>query len=140
MSENFYTVEAAAKRLHLHPKTVLRLIREQRLRGTRIGKSYRILGSDLEAFAGAPASEPRAAEPARVTAIADIPDLTRAEADRLLTPLHAVLMASRSGGEPIRLETAYDPDTRRLKAVIIAAPADAAAMLQMLSTVLEAVR
>src|SRR5262245_37744597 len=36
------TVHFAADRLKLHPKTVQRLIREGRLRATRIGKSYRI--------------------------------------------------------------------------------------------------
>ncbi len=52
MTQELYTVEAAAERLKLHNKTVLRFIREGRLRATKIGKQYRILHSDLDAFAG----------------------------------------------------------------------------------------
>jgi excisionase family DNA binding protein len=66
MSEELYTVEMAAERLKLHPKTVLRFIRDGRLRATRIGKSYRILRSDLDAFGGG--RSPNAAAPVQVPA------------------------------------------------------------------------
>lgn len=52
MSQTFFTVDQVADRLGLHPKTVLRLIAAERLRATKIGKSYRILRGDLDAFAG----------------------------------------------------------------------------------------
>ena len=52
MSEDVYTVELAAERLRLHPKTVLRFIAEGRLRAVKMGKSYRILRSDLDALIG----------------------------------------------------------------------------------------
>ena len=63
MSEEVYTVEQFAERLRLHPKTVRRFIREGRLRAVKVGRSYRILRSDMEAF-GIPRSN---AAPVRVT-------------------------------------------------------------------------
>ena len=47
MSQQLVTVEQAAQELSLHPKTVLRYIRDNRLPATRVGRSYRILRSEL---------------------------------------------------------------------------------------------
>ena len=135
MSQEFHTVERAAELLQLHPKTVLRLIREGKLRATKIGKSYRLLRSDLEAFAGAPAPV-AAPSGARVTCIADLPDLTREEASRIASVLSACIVGQTARPDPIRIDTAYDPDSRHLKVVIIAALGDAAALLKTLDAML----
>jgi excisionase family DNA binding protein len=134
MSQEFHTVERAAELLQLHPKTVLRLIREDRLRATKIGKSYRILRSDLDAFAGGTSA---AAVPsgARVTCIAELPDLTREEASRIASVLSACIVGQTARADPIRIDTAYDPDSRQLKVVIIAVLADAAALLKTLDAI-----
>ena len=60
MSEEVYTVEHAAERLKLHPKTVLRFIRDGRLRAVKVGKSYRILRTEMEAMTGARPNPPGA--------------------------------------------------------------------------------
>lgn len=142
VSEEFYTVDQSAQRLSLHPKTVLRLIHEGRLRATRIGKAYRVLRSDLDAFAGVAPS--RAAAPtrprARVTAIADIADLSPDQATRLANALQAALVSSEARAEPVQLDTAYDPIRHSLKAIVVASPGDAAALLRMVEPLLEAVR
>jgi excisionase family DNA binding protein len=135
MSQEFHTVERAAELLQLHPKTVLRLIREERLRATKIGKSYRILRSDLEAFAGG-ANAAAAPGGARVTCIADLPDLTREEASRIASVMSACIVGQAARPDPIRIDTAYDPDSRHLKVVIIAVLADAAALLKTLDAIL----
>jgi excisionase family DNA binding protein len=137
MSEELHTVEAAAARLKLHAKTVLRMIREGRLKATRIGKSYRILGSELDRLAGAAA---RPSHGPKVTCIAELPDISREEADRLTNLLQAALMGRGAGGDPVQSQAAYDPARRQLKLVIIAAPGDAAALLRAIDTVLEAPR
>ena len=59
MSAELFTVEQAADRLKLHPKTVLRMIHEGRLKATRLGKAYRISGDDLDAAAGVTRAEAR---------------------------------------------------------------------------------
>jgi excisionase family DNA binding protein len=140
MSETLHTVHQAAERLKLHPKTVLRLIHEGRLKGTRIGKSYRILDSDLRAFAGeAPGPGPSGLS-VRVTCVAEVEDVTVQEASRIANVLSAALMSNEARPEPLRMTTAYDPDARKLKAVLFAGADDAAAWLRLLQVQVEHVR
>jgi excisionase family DNA binding protein len=135
MSEELYTVEQFAERLKLHPKTVLRFIREGRLRATKVGRSYRILRSELEAFGGlAAAAEPAAA---RVTAIVDVADLTPENAQRLATLMTSVRVGPQAHPEPMTLDIAHDPARRTVKVVMIGAPMDVAAVLQILNAWLE---
>lgn len=136
MSEAFHTVEQAAERLKLHPKTVLRLIREGRLRATRIGKSYRILRSDLEAFAGV--ARPANPAGARVTSIVDVPDVDPDRAQRLAMYFTSARMGADAHPDPMHIEVAHDPVRRSLKVVMMGSPGDTAAMLRMLDTALEA--
>jgi excisionase family DNA binding protein len=141
MSEQLHTVQQAAEQLKLHPKTVLRLIHEGRLKGARIGKSYRILDSDLRAFAGMADGERSAAGPrARVTCVAEVENVSVDEASRIAGVLGAVLSTREPRPDPVHLTTAYDPETRKLKAVLFAAPADAAAWLRLLQVQLEHLR
>lgn len=50
MNNPVLTVEHAAKLLHLHPFTVLKLIKSGRLKASRIGRVYRIRESAIEDF------------------------------------------------------------------------------------------
>src|SRR4051812_9654065 len=97
MSEEVYTVEQFAERLKLHPKTVLRFIRDGRLRAVKVGKSYRILRTEMEAMTGVAPEAYRIAgaelermigqrdarSRARVTSVVDIPDVSPDAAQRL---------------------------------------------------------
>ncbi|MGK6314551.1 helix-turn-helix domain-containing protein [Neorhizobium sp. DT-125] len=135
MSGDFLTVDAAADMLHLHPKTVLRFIREERLRATKVGKQYRILRSDLNAFAGP--NPTRTTCEARATSIVDIEEVDAA----LLQRLSAVLLGASNGKEPpdtpISLNIAHDPTRRSAKVIIIASTADAAMLLKLVAVCLE---
>lgn len=132
MSDALITVEQAAEQLKLHPKTVLRHIREGRLPATRIGKSYRIERSKLAAFAGMAGGRVETTEGARATCIVDIPNLTAADAQRIATFLGAVAMTGDADTPPLHLSTAFDPTTETLKVVIVGSPADAGKLLEML--------
>jgi excisionase family DNA binding protein len=134
------TVEQAAERLAVHPKTVLRFIRDGRLRATRIGKSWRILASDLDAFAGVPCAPARAREPARVTAIADLQDVPAEFSRRMATAMQALVIGRGDRARPIKLDTVYDPERSHLKVVIVADALDAAVLLQSLHGFAEAFR
>jgi excisionase family DNA binding protein len=136
MSGELYTVEQAAERLKLHPKTVLRMIREGRLKAARLGKAYRISGGDLDAAAGQARTEARES-PDRATVIADFGDLTPDLAQRLGSTLPAMLGGPQTRAAPITLQTAYDPVLRRLKLVVIGDPGDAAAVLKSAVFLLE---
>lgn len=135
MSEEVYTVEQFAERLKLHPKTVLRFIREGRLRATKVGRSYRILRADLEAFGGlAPA---RPAAQARVTTIVDIPDVTPQDAQRIASQFTSARMTAEQHPDPMSIDIAHDPARRTVKVVLVGSPGDVAAMLRMLDVWLE---
>lgn len=132
MSDNLVTVEQAAVLLGLHPKTVLRHIREGRLIATRIGKSYRIARARLDAFAGLAGGRAEPGPQARATCIVDIPEMSLDRAERLATFLHAAALTGDARTPPLHVETAFDPQARTMKVVVIGAPADAGNLLEML--------
>lgn len=132
MSGELLTVDAAAKLLQLHPKTVLRFIRQGRLRASKVGKQYRVLRSDLNAFAGA--GGPPDASEAKATSIVDIEDVDAA----LLQRLSAVLLGASQGSRqaPVSLDIVHDPARHSVKVIVIAAPADAAVLLSLVDACL----
>ncbi len=132
MSEEVYTVEQFAERLKLHPKTVLRFIREGRLRAVKMGKSYRILRSEFDAFTGiAPKERPSRA---RVTAIVDLPGVTPESAQRLARVLPSARMGQQTPADPMSIDVAHDPANDHVKVVLVGAPGDVASMLRMVET------
>jgi excisionase family DNA binding protein len=135
----FHTVEQVAERLKLHPKTVLRFIREGRLRATRVGKSYRIVASDLDAFAGVDASA-ATKRAVRVTSILEVGDLDLDGAQKIATFLSAAIMSIEARPNPIQLTTAFDQAARLLKVVVIGTPADTSQLLQLVQFQLENLR
>lgn len=134
MSEELLTVEAAAEALSLHPKTVLRHIREGRLRASKVGKQYRILRSDLSAFAGSPV--PADAPGARATAIVDIDDVDAV----LLQRLSAILLGARQGADMsgrLSIDIAHDPIRRSVKVIVIGSAGDVAMVLKLADACVE---
>jgi excisionase family DNA binding protein len=136
MSQTFHTVEEAASRLRLHAKTVLRAIREGRLRATRVGKSYRILHEDLDDFAGVPARTSSGREP-RVTAIVDVPDVGPEMAQKWARTVTNALNARRPGGPPLRADVAYDPERSHLKIIVVGPPGDTVNLMNLIRVWLE---
>jgi excisionase family DNA binding protein len=136
MSEEVYTVEQFAERLKLHPKTVLRFIRDGRLRAVKVGKSYRILRTEMEAMTGVVRGSQLKAP--RVTSIVDIADVEPDVAQRLARTLPAMRMGQEAHAEPMSIDVAYDTVRSHLKVVIVGSPGDTAAMLKMVQLLSEA--
>lgn len=136
MSSPFLTVEQAAEVLDLHPKTVRRMIREGRLRATRIGKSYRILEADLAHFAGGrkPAERELAA---RVTSVVDVEHVDQSTAERVARYLPAALNTREARPDPMTLSVMYDPERQHLKISLAGAPSRVAAMYALIDLALE---
>lgn len=132
MSDRLVTVEQAATQLKLHPKTVLRYIREGRLPATRIGKAYRIVRGDLDAFAGVVGGASETMPGMRATCVVDVPKLSADRAERLATFLHAAAMTGDAETPPLHLQTAFDPVARNLKVIAIGSPSDVGKLLEML--------
>jgi excisionase family DNA binding protein len=131
------TVEFAAGQLKLHPKTVLRFIREGRLRATRVGKSYRILRTDLDAFSGVPARSETPAEAAWVTCIVDAPGTPPAMAERWARQVPAAIGGRPTGGPPLRAEVIYEPERSHMKVVVVGSPADTLGLMTLIRVWLE---
>lgn len=137
MSEELYTVEQAAERLKLHAKTVLRAIREARLRATRVGKSYRILKGDLDAFAGVPARAATAAGEPWITTIVDIPDIWPEMAQKWARTVTNALNARPPGGPLLRADVIYEPDRSHLKIIVVGPPGDVVNLMNLIRVWLE---
>ncbi len=133
MSNVLLSVEQAAEELKLHPKTVLRYIREGRLQATRIGKAYRIERAKLDAFAGIASGQTRSTRDVRATVIVEIPAQTTDAAERMATFLSAAVMGGDAETSPLHFNTAFDPTSGDLKIVVIAAPSDAARLLELIA-------
>lgn len=136
MSDKVYTVEQFAELVKLHPKTVLRFIKEGRVRAVKVGRGYRILRSELEAMTGAVLGRaPRAA--ARVTCIVDLPDIDAEAAQKLARVLPSLRMGRETPADPMSLDIAYDQARESLKIVVVGSPADTSAILMMIKTLTE---
>jgi excisionase family DNA binding protein len=133
MSEEVYTVEQFAERLKVHPKTVLRFIKEGRVRAVKVGRAYRILRSDLEAFG---VVLPRAGG-ARATAIVDIPNVGPERAQQIARTLSTTRMGAEAAGEPMSINVAHDPVAKQVKVILVGAPLDVAALLRVVDVLLE---
>ena len=138
MASELLTVDAVAEALALHRKTVLRFIREGRLRATKVGNQYRVLRSDLNAFTGA--GEARKSSAATVTSIVDIDAVDIALLQRISTVLMGAVNGHERPATPVSLDIAHDPARQHVKVVIIASPADTSMLLKLIEACLEGAR
>ncbi|HTW64559.1 MAG TPA: helix-turn-helix domain-containing protein [Bryobacteraceae bacterium] len=133
MSEEFYSVDQVAERLGLHVKTVRNYIVEGRLKAVRIGKSYRIARSDLEALTGRPEPPPEPVLRERyveVSSIVEIHAVSPETANRLTIVLTSV-------AEGIRVEAIYDAARGRMKIILVGSMEMNAMYFKIISAVLE---
>jgi excisionase family DNA binding protein len=134
------SVDVAADLLSLHPKTVLRFIRDGRLPARRIGKSYRILRADLDAFAGFPTIEKSADDAARVTSVVDLAGVGPQLAKKWATTITGVLRSRPEFHRVVSADVVYASDRSHLKIIIVGAPADTANLMRLIGVWLEQLR
>jgi excisionase family DNA binding protein len=130
LADDLCTVEFAAERLKVHQKTILRFVRKGRLKATRIGKSYRILRSDLEDFAGVKLPADDAA--ASMTSIVDLPGIASDRAKKLSLAITSALQARANRTPPLRADIVYEPERSNLKVIVVGAPGDALNLLGLI--------
>ena len=130
------TVAAVAARLRLHPKTVLRCIRDGRLKATKIGKSYRILQADVDGFAGLTTPSKSPADTA-VTTIVDVPGAGVEMARSWAIKIPAALHGRHSRDVPLRADVIYEPQQSLLKVILVGALADVSALLHLMQLWIE---
>lgn len=134
---DLYTVEEVAQRLRLNVRTVRQYLRDGQLKGTRIGKQYRVARTDLEAFAG-PAlalSDREAVRRHRTVEVSSIVAITAIDRDsviRITNTLVAAANSNRQSNEPpLRVETIYDEERAALKVILIGGSEATAYMLRL---------
>jgi excisionase family DNA binding protein len=130
LADDLCTVEFAAERLKVHQKTILRFVRKGRLKATRIGKSYRILRSDLEDFAGV--KLPAEVAAASMTSIVDLPGIASDRAQKLSLAITSALQARANRTPPLRADIVYEPERSNLKVIVVGAPVDALNLLGLI--------
>lgn len=134
------TVDAAAAHLQVHPKTVLRYIRDGRLVATKIGKAYRIRRADLDTFAGVP-DTPDApatvADSARVTSIIDVPGVGPALASKIAGAVTNSLHSGHDRRGDVNAEVVYDADHAHLKIIVVGTVPDTRSLLGLVQVWLE---
>ena len=133
--DTLFTVEAAAEQLRLHPKTILRFIREGRLRATKVGRQYRILRSDLNALVGD--NGPQRRREARTTTIVDVPDVDAEFARRMTALLTGARRESPAQSRTMSVEVIHDSRQHHLKIIVIGAPSEAVQIIQLAQALLE---
>ncbi|MBB0230192.1 helix-turn-helix domain-containing protein [Streptomyces calidiresistens] len=148
MSESereLYSVGDVAELLGLHVRTIRNYVRTGKLKAVRIGKQYRIAREDVEALTGGsvtagPSPAPGVGEAvpsAEVSTIVQIDPLTPETAHRLATLVTAAVHSPRGGTPGPRVQTIHEPERSRLRLVVLGNPADTAALLTLIESVLE---
>src|SRR6202167_55149 len=139
MSQELYSAEQVADRLGLHVRTVRNYVREGRLKAVRIGKQYRIAREDLEAMTGR-AFDPEPVQRNRhveVSSIVQIDAISPEASSRVTNFLVSAANGRRGGAEPLHIETIYDEVRARLKVILVGGMDTNAAMLKVISGLLE---
>lgn len=117
------SVEQVASALGVHVRTVRRYLREGRLKGTRIGKQYRIAAADLVRFTGTDAvlaHQPvRRTRHSEASSVVQIDAIAREEAMRVMNGIGGAIKGrDKHSDTPLRVDTVYDEVRARLKIII----------------------
>jgi len=116
VSNSFYTVESAAEKLDVHPRTVLRFINQKKLKAVKVGRQWRIKYSDLMEMTGEPPEE----RTVTASAVIDIPVSDRSEADRYQTLVMASLNSRKGNVNGIdrRVDCIYNREEQTVRFVL----------------------
>ena len=121
MSRNVYTVNEASELCRLHPRTIVRKIKEGEIKAHKIGRQYRMSHEDLETFMGVPLnidgdSDATGAGAVLVSSVVDMDGVNRDESQRISNTLMAAMNSEHSSSS--RVDCLYYEELRRLKIVI----------------------
>jgi excisionase family DNA binding protein len=138
---DLYTVERVATLLGLHIKTVRGYVRDGKLKATRLGKSYRIARSDLEAFVGGPIEPPPTGRRRRIdiSTVVQIEALSPELANRITTTITAASSASTAPVEAERLhiQAIYDEERASMKIILTGGIGRVAETLKLIEILVE---
>jgi excisionase family DNA binding protein len=133
---HFLSAEQIARHLGVHVRTVRRYLRDGTLKGTRIGKQYRVAPADLAALTGQQTSAfrtpVRLSRHAEASAVVQIDAISPNDAMRIVTGVGGAIKGrDRSTNTALRVDTIYDEERARLKIIITGHLSVAVGLMQM---------
>lgn len=132
------SVDQVARRLGVQARTVRRYLRDGLLKGTRIGKQYRIAAADLAALTGqaapVPAAPVRRTRHVEASAVVQIDAIAPADAMRIANGAVGAFRSRRGSSTPARLDTVYDEERARLKIILTGDLSAATGLMQLLES------
>jgi len=139
MPSQLLTADQVADTLNLHVKTVLRYIRQGKLKAKRIGKEYRIIRADLDAFAGdtrAPEAAVARTRQVIVSTVMDVDAISPADSHRVTTMVMASLNSRRGHGDSPRVDSIYYEEQGKLRVTITSSVELTVQLLRMIDALI----
>jgi excisionase family DNA binding protein len=116
MSSELLSVDQVAQILGLHPRTVRRFIREDRLKAKKVGKEWRILRTDLDVLTGRePSIQVQVGGSMQVSAVADVFVANQEEANRIFNFMLATVTAKGPEYGVVHYQSLYIKDERKAR-------------------------
>lgn len=134
-NQEFYGVEDLTEILNLHPKTIRRFIREGKIQGRKIGRTWKVHRDELKEYAHAELkarnegsnlskySTHRGEERIRVSTVIELLEKEADEASRISNSLMAMLNCKDPSWGPVRYDMMYEKDSRKARFVLYGSPA-----------------
>jgi excisionase family DNA binding protein len=135
-SLNLMSVEQVATTLGVHVRTIRRYLREGRLRGTKIGKQYRIAPADLAELTGGrtlASHDPiRLTRHSEASSVVQIDAISPPEAMRVMNGIGGAIKGrDKMSDTPLRVDTVYDEGRARLKIIVTGSLSTTVGLLQL---------
>lgn len=145
MKHNMYSVTELSDILDLHPKTVRRFIREGKIKGTKIGRSWKVHQSDLRQYTHSeltnevkdevvysPADNP---DRITVSAVIEIWEKNSDEASRISNSLIALLNTKDPSWGKTRYDFIYQPEVGKARFILYGSPAFIGAIMRIFAVI-----
>jgi excisionase family DNA binding protein len=147
MNKEWYSVEELATLLQLHPKTVQRFIREGRIQGSKLGRSWKVHRDALKAFSHAelatePTIDPDAEAPGRavrVSAVIEVPGQGPEAAARIARNIMGALASPDAARGSAGFSFGYHEGSRTARYTFTGQPDFIARIMALFGTIQDAI-
>jgi excisionase family DNA binding protein len=133
MELKLYSVSDLTTILKLHPKTILRFIKEGKIKARKIGRSWMVSEDDLKSYCHSELSSEQPpvllpnydtiGERVSVSAVVEIIEQNSEEASRISNSLIAMLNSEQEGNGKSRFDFFYYPEIQKAKYIFYGNPA-----------------
>ena len=131
METKLYTITELSKILDLHPKTILRFIKEGKIKGNKVGRSWRVTEAELQRYCHGELSDFKVVEEKvnfetledriTISTVIEITEENSSEAARISNSLLAMLQG-KDRDEKGRFDFFYYPEIEKAKYVFYGSP------------------